>query len=394
MYKLSSYLELSLEKNKEQELEYFAIISTKRTKVFLINETIFHFLKHFELPNSLNEIYKLYKNAFNIDSIEEEKVLGDQLKKFFKDLTKRKWIIPEDKIEKLVEFDTLFQEKDKFLNYKVLSILGNNKITDVYLVRDLKTHRKIVIKLLNKSKFRDEKSFNKYLIHFKEEYNFVKKFNSIYINKTLGFKSFKKQPYILLKQIEGISISKFVKNNKLNTPGKIKLILKMLKGFSIIHQSNVYHGDIHFSNILVKKNGVPIIIDFGYSNKVELDSEIEKGKVRNGGVYVFIPPERALRSLDRRFSKVTHFQAEVYQIGLIIYYVFTKDLPFKAETWKTMVDEKQKLNLSKNELFLKRRMPKLVQQFIIKCLELKPEDRFNSAKEMHTNWKDICKKIN
>lgn len=394
MYKLSSYIELNSEKNKNQELEYFAIISTRRTNVFLINETIFHFLKYFELPNSLSDIHELYKKAYNIESVEEEKLLANQLNSFFKDLTERKWIIPEDKTEKLVELDTLFQKKDTFLNYKVLSILGNNKITDVYLVRDLKTNQKSVIKLLNKAKFKDEKSFNKYLFHFKEEYNFLIKFNSIYINKTLGFKSYKKQPYIKLKQVQGISVSKYVKNNKLSTPQKMALVLKMLKGFALIHTKNVYHGDIHFSNILVKKNGVPVIIDFGYSNKVELITETEKGKVRNGGVYAFIPPERALRSLDRRFSKVTQFQAEVYQIGLIIYYIFTKNLPFKADTWKTMVDEKQNLNLSENDVFLKRRMPNIVKQFITKSLELNPENRFESAIKMHSNWKDICKNYN
>ncbi|MEP3839074.1 MAG: protein kinase [Algibacter sp.] len=392
MYKLSSYIELSSEKNKNQELEYFAVISAKRTKVFLINETIFHFLNHFEMPNSLDKVFGYYKAEFKLKNNEEETLLKDQLQTFFNDLTKRKWIIPDGKVEKLVEFETLFQDKDTFLNYKVLSVLGNNKITDVYLVRDLNTNRKRVIKLLNKLKFKDEKSFDKYSFHFKEEYNFANKFNSIYINKTLGFKTYNRQPYILLKQIDGISISKFVKANKLKTSEKLKLILKMLKGFSIIHQNNVYHGDIHFSNILVKKNGVPVIIDFGYSNKVEFNNEINKGKVRNGGVYAFIPPERALRSIDRRFSKVTHFQSEVYQIGLIIYYVFTKDLPFKADTWKTMVDEKQQLNLSENKAFLKRRMPVQVKQFIIKCLESNPENRFSNASSMYANWKVIYKK--
>ena len=394
MYNLSSYIELSSEKNKNQELEYFATISTKRTKIFLINEAIFHFLKHFETPNTLNDVFKIYANTFNIKSVAEQNLLKVQLKKFFQDSRKLKWIIPEGKIEKIIEFETLFQEKETFLNYKIISILGNNKITDVYLVRDLKTNKKIVIKLLNKSKFKNEESFNKYLLYFKEEYNFAKTFNSIYINKAIGFKSYKKQPYIILKRVEGISVSKYIKKNNLKTSQKMRLVLKILKAFSIIHKNNVYHGDIHFSNILVKKNGVPVIIDFGYSNKVELDSEMGKTKVRNGGVYAFIPPERALRSIDRRFSKVTHFHAEVYQLGLILYFIFLKDLPFKAETWKTMVDEKNKLDLSTDAMFLKRRIPQPVKDFIIKCLELNPENRFHSAGDMYFNWKSISKKYN
>ncbi|KAA5820560.1 protein kinase [Algibacter amylolyticus] len=394
MYKLSSYIELSSEKDKNQELEYFALISTKRTKVFLINETIFNFLKHFEMPNTLTDVFKNYKAEFKLEKSEEVNLLKGQLESFFNDLAKRHWIVPEDKIEELPELDTLFKEKDTFLNYKVLSVLGNNKITDVYLVRDLKTNKKLVVKLLNKSKFKDEKSFDKYSTYFEEEFNFANKFNSIYINKTLGFKSYKEQPYFLLKPIEGVSISKYVNNNKLKTPEKVKLILKMLRGFSIVHQNKVYHGDIHFSNVMVQKSGVPVIIDFGYANNVEVNIENAQEKVRNGGVYAFIPPERALRSLDRRFSKVTHFQAEVYQIGIIIYYIFIKELPFKADTWKTMVDEKQQLNLGENEVFLKRKIPKQVKKFIIKCLEPNPENRFSSATAMYNNWKAITKKLN
>jgi len=74
-----------------------------------------------------------------------------------------------------------------------------------------------------------------------------------------------------------------------------------------------------------------------------------------------------------------------------MYYVFVRQLPFKAETWKTMVDEKKAFDINKHVPFLKRRMPKQVKLVIAKSLEQDPSDRFESAMTMLAAWKKVLK---
>ena len=92
------------------------------------------------------------------------------------------------------------------------------------------------------------------------------------------------------------------------------------------------------------------------------------------GVFKFIPPERVFKSLDRRLREVTEFRSEVYQIGLIIYFIICKELPFMTETWKAMVDGKRNFDIDIHAFFGNRRMPKVenngrkIEKTIIKYL--------------------------
>ncbi len=390
MHRLSNYIELSSDLNKNNELEYFVFVTKNKSKLFLINETIFSFLKNFEIPNSLELLINYYVNNLELKLEKDLTATENQLTSFFNELVRRKWLVKEDEIEPPIVFETQLNANDDIINNTVKSVFANNKRTDVYLVKHRDNNKTTVVKLLNRDKFKNEESYTKAEKYFQNEYNYLTKFNSIYINKTFGIHNFKNQPFIVLEYIKGVSLYKFIKHNTLNSQQKISLVLKILKGFSIIHKANVYHGDIHLSNVLVKENHLPKIIDFGYSNDVKVLNQDHKN-VRNGGVFAFIPPERAIRSIDHRFTKVTQFQSEVYQIGLLIYYIFVKELPFKSETWKTMVDEKKAFDIETNHPFLNRRMPKSVRRIISKSLENIPENRHKDAHGLLFEWKKLIK---
>lgn len=391
MYKLSTYIELFTEVNKNNELDFFILITKKKTRDYIVNQSIFTFLKHFETPLDFESLFEIYKNELKLNSEEELITLKKQIELFFNDLISKGWIVNIDTEEIEFNFITQFQEKDNFLNYKILKVLANNKLTDVYLVKD-KKNKKFVLKVLNINKFDSIDSFNKYSSYFKLEYYFLTKFNSNYINRSFGYEYYNNQPFIVLENITGISLSKYIKRNTLSKTQKSDLVLQILKGFSLIHKAKVYHGDVHLSNILVKQNLKTKIIDFGYSNEADVtDNSI--AKIRNGGVYAFIPPERAKKNIFSRFTNVIQYQSEVYQIGLLVYYIYVKKLPFEAITWKTMVDEKSNFNIRTYHLFTKKRMPNLVREFIIKCLENNPEDRYKNAQEMLKQWQIIKRKL-
>lgn len=390
MYKLSENINLSKEKDKNNELEYYAILTKKSVKYFLINQLIFDFLNAFKKPISFDEVLLQY--ASKINSTEKKEELEIKLRTFFDDLVNRHWLVPEDKIEVVPNFDTIFNKNDEFLNYKVKKVLANNKRTDVYLVQNKETNKLAVIKLLSSTKVSDKQRYEFYSIQFEIEYNFLTKFNSIYINKALDYSNYQNQVFMVLKYENGKSINRFVELHDLSSKEKIRLVSKILKAFSLIHEANVFHGDIHFSNVMVNRNKQPRIIDFGYSNEFE-DVQNASKDIRNGGVYSFIPPERAIRSIDHRFTAVQQFQSEVYQISLILYFIFVKKLPFQAITWKTMVDEKRTFNIETFQPFLKRRMPLLIRDFIIKGLQKEPENRFENAQDMLKHWKTIANKL-
>ncbi len=96
------------------------------------------------------------------------------------------------------------------------------------------------------------------ILHQVNHINVVRVFNYyLYGNLNSG--------YILMEFIDGESIDEYLEKN----PGEINNIFEqVIKGFNYLSSKNILHRDIRSMNILVTKNGVVKIIDFGFSKKV------------------------------------------------------------------------------------------------------------------------------
>ncbi|WP_347173148.1 protein kinase family protein [Polaribacter uvawellassae] len=363
---------------------YYLETNSKKYKTFKINKSIYDFTLCFKECNTFKNVLKEYKESLQIKDKESLLVLENALKNFFDQLISERVLIKEGTKSLTFERTFLFKKEQSIGAYKIIENLANNRLTDVYLVK--KGTVFFVIKLLNPTKIFSEKHLIKYKNLLRLEHSFLQKFNSPFINKTIGYYSTNKFDYIVLEYIKGLNIYKFIKKNKPKLKEREQLILEILKAFSIIHKKNVYHGDIHFGNILVTKNNKIKIIDFGLSNNVET-SELELKhniRKRNGGVHYFIPPERIIKdgNFKKKYTTVASFSAEVYQIGMICYSIlFYKEL-FNSETWKDHIQDKLNFDIEKDTMFINRKRLNKFHRLIIKSLKINPEERFKDAPEM------------
>jgi len=111
-----------------------------------------------------------------------------------------------------------------------------------------------------------------------------------------------KTGYILMEYIEGIAIDKYLKEN----PEKIEQIfLQVISGFMYLAQESFLHRDIRSNNILVNKEGVVKIIDFGFGKQIVERADFDKSISLN--LWCDKPKE---------FMKEEYtFKTEVYFIG-------------------------------------------------------------------------------
>jgi len=386
VYKLAKNIELVTYKNSENQDQFSVLVKKIKVKEFVVNEMIYNFLEFFRDYKSFDNVVDLYATKTAIKK-KERSALELQLQSFIDELTTKKWLVLEEDNSLEKNYGPLLEEGNQFHNYSILKVLANNRLTDVYLAKDSK-NKKVAIKLLNKKKFLDLDRYSRYEVYFKNEYNFLKKFDSRHINKAYDFYQKDGVNFFAIQYINGQSIFRYLKSTTITAKQKKEIVFKILKGFSLIHNQNMFHGDIHSGNIMLTPTLGVKIIDFGYSNYTDASLKLKGDlKIRNGGSHNFIPPERAMRSIKSKFSAVEKFQSEVYQIGLLIYYIYVRSMPFNAKTWKTLVDEKRNFNCSTYKPFLNRRMPKHIRAFIIKALKRDPNQRFKDANDMLMNWR-------
>lgn len=197
--------------------------------------------------------------------------------------------------------------KDKIIkfirtkDFKFIDDIGQGGTGKTVLLEDEIINERFVCKKYSPYNIKNKKKyFNNFkdeikLLHLVYHKNIVRVFNYyLYPDKYTG--------YILMEFIKGKNISNFLKEN----PDKLNDVFRQtIEGFVHLERSKILHRDIRPDNILISNNGVVKIIDFGFSKKIEFDSDFNKSVSLN---WLYTPP-------DEFKNKVYDFKTELYFIG-------------------------------------------------------------------------------
>ena len=366
--------------------DYYILTDQIKDREYLINQTIKYFLDKFSSPKTLAEVIQEIAREIHCDNKKIKKQCAD----FFKFLRHRKMVVPESQTEHPESNLPLFKAGDCVDDLCISEVISSKKSVDIYRAVHKTTHEPYVIKLLNPNKVSDQKKYEEELLDLKHEFNMLQKIRHIPLMcQAYSFHTIDNQyTYILLENIQGKSISRFLKQTADLTDFDFYSIIEdILRAFSCLHESNIVHGDIHPSNILVCEDKSVKIIDLGLS----LDTNVEKDEmVKMGGVLFYMPPERINISSVDKFSKEPDYHSDVYQLGLILYFIFYRKEPFEGFIWEELSENIKKSEVTYPELsFLNRAVHDQVIRIIQKCISKKPAKRYADATALLEDFNEL-----
>lgn len=197
--------------------------------------------------------------------------------------------------------------------YTLQEHLGKGGYSSVYKVNDIMNIR-YACKILDKNKVKRNKVRNE--IEMLKSLRF-----SIKIPRYIDALEDESNYYIIQEWCKGGDIQKYISNYNIYAENTVASIIRgVLRGLYHIHKSNIIHGDIKASNILLadKSEEAEVkIIDFGSSHYYD-DDIIEVENLQ--GTPWFLSPE----SLSSKLC----VQSDIWSVGVLTYQLLSGKMPF------------------------------------------------------------------
>ena len=203
-------------------------------------------------------------------------------------------------------------------NYEINSILGKGTFSTVKLATDIRTNEKIAIKILEKNKIKTTRDLNR----INREINIAKNINHLNIVQFFEIKEDIDKYYILMEYCEnGELFDLILSKKKLSEDEAAYYFYQLVNGIEYIHMNNIIHRDLKPENLLLTKNNILKIIDFGLSNYNPEDNLLSTPC----GSPCYASPEMVSG------KKYNGFTNDVWSLGIILYAMIYGYLPFENE---------------------------------------------------------------
>ena len=189
--------------------------------------------------------------------------------------------------------------------YRIHGTLGEGGMGTVYAAEDAVTRQPVAIKVLQV--IADEA-----LARFRTEAEIMKTLDHPNIARVLASGDARSRPYIVMEQIDGLTLDAYVAANAPSLADRLSLFSSVCDAVEHAHRSGVVHRDLKPANIMVRPGGDVMIVDFGVAR-----AESSRGRTQIGdvlGTPLYMSPAQAMG----RTAEVDA-RTDVYSLGVILF---------------------------------------------------------------------------
>lgn len=256
----------------------------------------------------------------------------------------------------------MFLQGQKVGKYEIIRSLGSGGFGSVYLARDTWLDIKVAIKVPHKQSAE--------LYKLLKEPRLQAALNHPNIVRMIAAEKENRTFFMVMEYVKGKTLEKILEKEKvLDSDRAVDFIKQIAQGVDHAHRNKIIHRDLRPSNILISEDGTAKITDFGTSAWL---SNVPYASTRIGS-----PPYMA----PEQFLGKASFQSDIYSLGCIFYEMLIGRPPiFDPDPFK-ILEKAQQGKITPPRL-RNSRIPRAIDEIIMKCLASKAEDRYQKPAEL------------
>lgn len=281
-------------------------------------------------------------------------------------------------------------------HYKILSKLGAGGMGEVYLAQDTSAlGRTVALKLLSA-----EVASNKdRLQRFTQEARTVSNLNHPNILTVYEFGQTESTSFIATEYIDGLTLRQHLSDRRFKLIDVLDLAIQITAALNAAHEAGVAHRDLKPENVMVRKDHIVKVLDFGLAKLAEPESpatgsigteDPTRVKVNTTpgvvmGTISYMSPEQSVgKEIDQR--------TDIWSFGVVLYEMIAGCLPFQGSDIHRQIisiQESEPLPLSQHVTGV----PERLEEIIDKCLAKDKNERYQTAKDLLIDLRNLRRKL-
>ncbi|PZR57330.1 MAG: Stk1 family PASTA domain-containing Ser/Thr kinase [Candidatus Meridianibacter frigidus] len=206
--------------------------------------------------------------------------------------------------------------------YRLDERLGEGGMAMVYCGTDTLLRRRVAVKVLRAQYAADDE----FVRRFYQEAESAARLQHPNIVNTYDVGREGDTYYIVMELVEGPSLAEMIAaDGRIPEPVAIDYATQICNGLAFAHRQGLLHRDIKPANILVTKDDVVKLSDFGIARAVSQQTmAMTKPGMVMGSVY-YLSPEQAQ-------GHELHETSDLYSLGIVVFQMLTGKLPYSGES--------------------------------------------------------------
>ncbi len=267
----------------------------------------------------------------------------------------------------------MFMIGQTILHYKILEKLGEGGMGIVYKAEDTKLKRTVALKFLPPHLSASEQDKARFI----QEAQSASAINHPNICTIYAIDEHEGQMFIVMEYVEGQTLRGKLQSTKINLKAAIEIGLQIADGLAAAHEKGIVHRDVKPENIMVRKDGIAQIMDFGLAKLHGVSRLTKEGSTV--GTAGYMSPEQV------QGIEADH-RSDIFSLGVLLYELFSGQPPFKGVHETALMYEIVNVDAAPVST-VNTEIDAALDAIVLECLAKEPDERYQSAKEISKELK-------